>query len=92
MNRWDEIRYINFWDATKIVKDNKDLFSEDTYLNYWEKNFKKVNDLVRIYKWTDDAIHAISEHRELFSVFNNLRSLIKTYLHSLVVNRSDSLI
>ena len=26
------------------------------------------------------------------SVFNNLRSLIKTYLHSLVVNRSDSLI
>ena len=36
MNRWDEIRSINFWDAMQIVKDNKDLFSEDIYLNYWE--------------------------------------------------------
>ena len=36
MNRWGEIRSINFWDAMKIVKDNKDLFSEDIYLHYWE--------------------------------------------------------
>ena len=36
MNRWDEIRSINFWDAMKIVKDNKDLFPEDIYLHYWE--------------------------------------------------------
>lgn len=42
MNRWDEIRYINFFDAMKILKQNKELFSDDFFISYWEKNEQKV--------------------------------------------------
>ena len=42
MNRWDEIRYINFFDAMKILKKNKELFSDDFFISYWEKNEQKV--------------------------------------------------
>ena len=42
MNRWDEIRYINFFDAMKILKQNKELFSDDFFISYWEKMSKKL--------------------------------------------------
>ena len=42
MNRWDEIRYINFFDAMKILKRNKEIFSDDIFISYWEKNEQTV--------------------------------------------------
>ena len=42
MNRWDEIRYINFFDAMKILKQNKEIFSDDIFISYWEKNEQTV--------------------------------------------------
>ena len=36
-NRWDEIRFINFFDALKVLEQNKLFFTIDFYNWYWEK-------------------------------------------------------
>lgn len=42
MNRWDEIRYIDFFDALKTIRENKDLFVEDPVLKNWVNNEKNL--------------------------------------------------
>lgn len=36
-NRWDEIRFINFFDALKVLEQNKLFFTIDFYNWYWGK-------------------------------------------------------
>ena len=36
--RWDAIKYIDFYDALKVVKENKKLFNKSLKFEYWHKN------------------------------------------------------
>lgn len=92
MNRWDEIRYIDFFDALKTIRENKDLFVEDPVLKNWVNNEKNIKDMVKIYKWTGYVVHAISEYRKLFRVLINKHQILKTYIHFLIKNKSDTII
>ena len=40
-NRWDEIRFINFFDAMKVLEQNKSVFTINFYNWYWEKDEEK---------------------------------------------------
>ena len=35
INRWDEIRFINFFDALKLIKEHKNYFSTASFVLYW---------------------------------------------------------
>lgn len=91
MSRWDETKYISFWDALKVVRDNKDIFSREIVTNYWHKNKLNVKRMVELYKDMNDSIFAFSEYKKLFSVSNNINIMLKSYLHSLVANTTDFL-
>ena len=90
-NRWDEIRFINFFDALKVLEQNKLFFTIDFYNWYWEKNEEKVFNLISFYKQTDEAILAILYNKELFEKFNYFMFFIKQYIYSLVKNTDNSL-
>ena len=49
LNRWDEIRFIDFFDALKIIKDNKDFFKKADILLNWRENREIVKDILREY-------------------------------------------
>ena len=49
MNRWDEFRYINCFDAIKFVKNNENLFKTDV-LDHWRSRKKGVKKLLREYR------------------------------------------
>ena len=57
--RWDEIRFINFFEAMKVIKQNKSFFTNDFYNRYWEENEKKVLSIISFYKNTDELLQAI---------------------------------
>ena len=90
-NRWEEIRFINFFDAMKVIKQNKSFFTNDFYHRYWEENEKNVLSIISFYKNTDEPLQAIYENKELFDIFNYYILLIKHYIHSLVINTDNSL-
>ena len=92
INRWDEIRHINFFDAIKIIKQSRFFFTNDFLNRYREGNKQKVQSIVRFYKLTDEPLQAIYENKELFDIFNLNLFLIKEYIYSLVRNTDDSLI
>ena len=35
--RWDAVKYIDFYDALKVVKENKKLFNKSLKFEYWRK-------------------------------------------------------
>ena len=49
LNRSDEIRFIDFFDALKIIKDNKDFFKKADILLNWRENREIVKDILRKY-------------------------------------------
>ena len=69
-NRWDEIRFINFFDAMKVIKQNRSFFGNDVLNRYWEQNEEKVKSIISFYKNTDEPFQAIYENKELFEIFN----------------------
>lgn len=69
-SRWDETKYISFWDALKVVRDNKDIFSREIVTNYWHKNKLNVKRMVELYKDTNDIIG-----KNLNSLKTTLRTL-----------------
>ena len=46
INRWDEIRYINFFNAIKIIKQNRFFFTDDFLNRYREENEQKVQSML----------------------------------------------
>ena len=68
INRWDEIRYINFFDAIKDIKQNRAFFKNDFLKKYWEENEEKVQSIIRFYKLTDKPLEAIYENKEHFDI------------------------
>ena len=62
-NRWDEIRFINFFDAMKVLEQNKSFFTIDFYNWYWEKNEEKVLNLISFHKKTDEPLLAIVDNK-----------------------------
>ena len=35
--RWDVVRYINFYDALALIRDNRKLFNSNLKFEYWRK-------------------------------------------------------
>ena len=68
INRWDEIRYINFFDAIKDIKQNRAFFKNDFLKKYWEENEEKVQSIIRFYKLTDEPLQANYENEEHFDI------------------------
>ena len=50
MNRLDEFRFINFFDAMKVIRNSRKLFTTSTVLDHWVNNKKRVKKLIRLYK------------------------------------------
>ena len=43
MNRWDEFRYINFFDAMKVIKNSSNLYKTSEVLDHWASKKKRKN-------------------------------------------------
>ena len=82
--RWNYIKYIDFYDALKVISENKELFSSQT--NYWERHQNEVNDLLALNNLTRDPLFALSEYKKLFNVSINFNCLIRTYIQSLIID------
>ena len=50
MSRWDEFRYINFFDAMKVIRNRRKLVTTSTVLDHWVNNKKRVKKLISLYK------------------------------------------
>ena len=89
MNRWDEFRYINFFDPMKVIKHSIKLFMTSIVLDHWVDNKKKVKKLIRLYKKNkEDPMEAINKYRFLFEESIKINSILKEHIRSLVINTS----
>ena len=50
MNRRDEFRYINFFDAMKVITNSRNLFTTSIVLDHWVNNKKGVKKLMTLQK------------------------------------------
>ena len=50
MNRRDEFRYINFFDAMKVIRNSRNLFTTPIVLDHWVNNKKRVKKLMTLQK------------------------------------------
>ena len=89
MNRWDEFRYINFFDAMKVIKNSSKLFNSSIVLDHWTSKRKLVKRLIRLYrKNKDDPMIAINRYKHLFEGSIKINTIIKDHIQSLVVNNN----
>ena len=79
---WDYTKYIDFYDALKVISENRELFTEEIERNYWRKHRKETNEIIEKYKATKDRTEALLDNTELFKISMNLNSIIKTYIES----------
>lgn len=87
MNRWDEFRYINFFDAMKVIKNSRKLFMTSIVLDH--RVNKKIKKLIRLYKKNkEDPMEAIKKYRFLFEESIKINSILKEHKRSLVINTS----
>ena len=86
MNRWDEFRYINFFDVMKVIRNSSKLFTISIVLDHWVDNKKKVKKLIKITKTTKEPLKAITKYRHLFDESIKINSIIKEHIRSLVIN------
>ena len=47
INRWDEIRFLNFFEALKIIKDYKSFFITTNFVLHWYSKKDIVIDLIK---------------------------------------------
>ena len=89
MNRWDEFRYISFFDAMKVIKNSSKLFKTSIVLDHWVSKKKLVKKLIRLYrKNRDDPMIAIDNYKHLFEKSIKINTIIKNHIWSLVVNNN----
>ena len=70
MNRRDEFRYINFFDAMKVIRNSRNLFTTSIVLDHWVNNRKRLKKLIRLYK-KDKEEPVIKEHIRLLVINTN---------------------
>ena len=89
LNRWDEIRFINFFDALKIVKDYKGLFKEVNFVLCWHEQRYLVKKLIKEFRnnLDNDPVELINKHDFLF----NNSIILKGTIRLAVFNYSDPL-
>ena len=66
LKRWDEIRFINFYDAFKVVRSYKDFFKRSDFLQHWREKRHIVKNLLREYRVKKNALDLIDRHHFLF--------------------------
>lgn len=93
LNRWDEIRFINFYDALKIVKDYKDFFKKTDILLHWRSKKKIVKDLIRENKVKKNSVELINNKFSfLFYESIEIYSILTETIRLAVLNTNDSII
>ena len=81
MNRWDEFRYISFFDAMKVIKNSSKLFKTSIVLDHWVRKKKLVKKLIRLYrKNRDDPMIAIDNYKHLFEKSIKISTIIKNHI------------
>ena len=50
LKRWDEIRFINFFDALKILTQYQELFNEYNFVQCWHKDRLVVKKMIKEFK------------------------------------------
>ena len=90
LNRWDEIRFIIFFDALKIIKDNKDFFKNADILQHWRENTETVKDIIREYHLKKNAFDLVNDENYIFLFENviNQYNIIQETVRQLVVNKN----
>ena len=87
MNRWDEFRYINFFDAVKVIRNSRNLFTTSIVLDHWVNNRKRLKKLIRLYKKDkEEPMEAINKYKFLFEESIKINSIIKEHIRLLVIN------
>ena len=87
MNRWDEFRYINFFDAVKVIRNSRNLFTTSIVLDHWVNNRKRLKKLIRLYKKDkEEPMEAINKYKFLFEESIKINSVIKEHIRLLVIN------
>ena len=86
MKKWDEFRFINFFDPMKIIKNNEKMFKTSIVLNHYTDNRKLLKKIVRQSRIEKNHYELIRKHKDYFieSIENNEK--LKAYLHNLVGN------
>ena len=86
MKKWDEFRFINFFDPMKIIKNNEKMFKTSIVLNHYTDNRKLLKKIVRQSRIEKNHYELIRKHKDSFieSIENNEK--LKAYLHNLVGN------
>ena len=46
MNRWDYTRYIDFYDALEVVRDNRKLFNKSLYFESDQRKKQRITELL----------------------------------------------
>lgn len=83
--RWNYIKYIDFYEALKVLRENKELFSKDIIIGFWGKNEAKVKMMINQYKITEDVLGTIKSYEELFIILNTDIEILKIYIELLVL-------
>ena len=86
MNRRDEFRYINFFDAMKVIRNSRNLFTTSIVLDHWVKNKKRVKKLMTLQKKKEEPMEAINKYKFLFEESIKINSVIKEHIRLLVIN------
>ena len=86
MKKWDEFRFINFFDPMKIIKNNEKMFKTSIVLNHYTDNRKLLKKIVRQSRIEKNHYELIRKHKDSFieSIENNEK--LKAYLHNLAGN------
>ena len=66
INHWDEIRFINFFDAIEMVKNCKGIFKMVDILEHWRLNRIVIKNLIREYKLKNNADELINSDNYSF--------------------------
>ena len=93
LNRWDEIRFINFFNALKILKQNKELFNDYDFAKCSHINKLLVRKMAKEFKNNIDKNNSINIIIEKYAfLFDHSQKkydfLIKT-LFSKITNYSN---
>ena len=86
---WEDDKYIDCFDALKIIREEKALFTEQIERSY-ERSYRRKHladseEVIWIYKKTKDPIVSVLHKIKLFKVSINLNSIIKTCIQSLLL-------
>lgn len=88
INRWDEIRFINFFDALKLIKEHKNYFSTASFVLYWYDRKSTVRNLIREGRVKKDIADksVLDKYQYLFYDSIDIYSIMIDQIRLLVTN------